>query len=64
MELSERETVALYLFLGKREEELDESLFSLYTRIQKSLNERLSIEEMETLDRLYAEKVDIFNGRG
>lgn len=64
MELGDREKVGLYLFLQEHEEELDEAMFSLYTRIQRLLNESLSIEEMESLDRLYAEKVDIFNRKG
>lgn len=64
MELSDRQMVGLYLFLQKREEELDDTLFSLYTKIQKIFREELSIEEMETLDYLYEKKVDIFHRKG
>ncbi|MFO7850493.1 MAG: hypothetical protein R6V67_11075 [Spirochaetia bacterium] len=64
MDLTDRQMVGLYLFLQNREEELDDTLFSLYTKIQKILKEELSIEEMETLDQLYAKKVDIFKQKG
>lgn len=61
MELGDRETVALYLFLQKREDELDDTLFTLFTKIQKRLYEELSIEEMESIEDLYQKKVDILN---
>ncbi|MFW6343664.1 MAG: hypothetical protein ACOC2B_02875 [Sediminispirochaetaceae bacterium] len=64
MELSDRQMIGLYLFLQKREEELDDTLFSLYTKMQKIFREELSIEEMETLDYLYENKVDIFHRKG
>jgi hypothetical protein len=63
-ELHDWERVGLYLFLMEREEELDDTLFSLYNRLQRGLNEELSIEEMETLRRLYDGKVDIFKRKG
>ncbi len=56
--------IGLYLFLQKREEELDDTLFSLYTKMQKIFREELSIEEMESLDYLYENKVDIFHRKG
>lgn len=56
--------MGLYIFLQKREEELDDTLFSLYTKIQKIFREELSIEEMETLEHLYENKVDIFHRKG
>ncbi len=64
MELQDWERVGLYLFLKEKEEELDYTLFPLYNRLQRGLNEELSIEEMETLRRLYDEKVDIFKRKG
>ncbi|MFP4266854.1 MAG: hypothetical protein ACLFQW_02535 [Spirochaetaceae bacterium] len=64
MELSDRQMIGLYLFLQKREEELDDTLFSLYTKMQKIFREELSIEEMESLDYLYENKVDIFHRKG
>ncbi len=64
VELQDWERVGLYLFLKEKEEELDYTLFPLYNRLQRGLNEELSIEEMETLRRLYDEKVDIFKRKG
>lgn len=64
MELSDRQMIGLYLFLQKREEELDDTLFSLYTKMQRIFREELSIEEMESLDYLYENKVDIFHRKG
>lgn len=58
--LSGRETMGLYLFLQKREEELDETLYSLYVRLQQLLYGQLSIEEMERMENLYEENVDVF----
>jgi hypothetical protein len=64
MDVSDREMVGLYIFLKRREEELDDTLFSLYTRLQRQLYGELSIEDMESIETLYREKVDIFNRRG
>ncbi len=64
MDLSDREIVGIYIFLKRREEELDDTLFSFYTRLQRLLYEELSIEEMESIEELYREKVDILNRRG
>jgi hypothetical protein len=58
--LSGRETMGLYLFLRQREEELDDTLYSLYVRLQRLLYERLSIEDMEQIEKLYEENVDVF----
>lgn len=60
MELSGRETMGMYLFLRKREDELDETLYGLYVRLQRLLCEQLSIEEMENIANLYEENVDVF----
>ncbi|MDC7225854.1 MAG: hypothetical protein PQJ61_03715 [Spirochaetales bacterium] len=43
----------LYLFLKERESELDEKMCELGEEIEAYLYERLSIEEMEELRRLY-----------
>ena len=58
--LSGRETMGLYLFLREREEELDDTLYSLYVRLQRLLYGQLSIEEMEQIEKLYKENVDVF----
>lgn len=59
-ELTGRETVGIYLFLKKREEELDATLTQLLIRIEKRLFDRLSIEQFEQLDELYRSGVDVF----
>jgi hypothetical protein len=64
LRLSDRELVGLYLQLRRDEDGLDDTLFSLYTRLQRLLYEELSIEEMESLENLYQEKIDIFHRRG
>ena len=57
--LSSREIVALFLLLRSRENELDGSLESLHERLADLLYSRLSIEEMEQLSELYAQKIDV-----
>jgi hypothetical protein len=47
--LSEKEVEELYVLLRPRETELDEALQGLLQRIEKSLFERLTIEEIEGL---------------
>ena len=60
MELNGKETMGLYLFLNKREEELDEHVYGLYVRLQRLLYEQLSIDQMEQIEKLYEENVDVF----
>ena len=60
--LSGREFVGTYLFLKSREEELDETLRHLVARMERTLYERLSIDEFERLDELYRAGIDVFEG--
>ena len=64
IQLGSRHTVALYLFMKNREEELDETLQQLYDELQRNLFHYLSIEEMESLAELYEKKVDVLGERG
>lgn len=62
--MKSRQTVALYLFLKHREDELDEPLLQLYNELQQKLFSYLSIEEMESLEELYKNNVDVLEQRG
>lgn len=62
--LSGKQVVALYLMLQKHEEDLDPNLQVLFNRIQGELFTSLSIEEMETLEELYKNKIDVLEKRG
>ncbi len=64
IELKSRQTVALYLFLKQREDELDDPLLQLYNELQRKLFSYLSIEEMESLEELYKNNVDVLEQRG
>ena len=64
IELKSRQIIALYLFLKNREDELDDSLTSLYNELQRNLFLYLSIEEMESLEDLYKNNVDVLDERG
>ncbi len=43
----------IYLILKNKESELDKNLLSLFNEIEEYLYGRLSIEEMEELEKLY-----------
>jgi hypothetical protein len=58
------EAVGLYLMLKGREKELDSVLQGLLTRLETTLFEALSIEELENLDSLYSKKIDVLSQRG
>jgi hypothetical protein len=62
--LNGKQAVALYLLLQKHEDELDPNLQLLFHRIQKDLFTTLSIEEMESLEDLYKNKIDVLEKRG
>jgi hypothetical protein len=49
-----RETLQLYLFLVKREEEIEGGTAKLYTHLRTYLYDHLSIEDMENPDALLA----------
>jgi len=50
IEIKSRQLIGLYLFLHRREDELDEPLQQLYNELQRDLFSYLSIEEMESLE--------------
>jgi len=62
--LESMEVTGVYLLLKKYEKELDSTLLSLFNRIESTLYEKLSIEELESLNKLYTEKIDVLAQRG
>ena len=62
--MSSREIVSLFLFLRARESELDPALSSFHERLSDYLYDRLSIDEMENLKELYAQKIDVLEQKG
>ena len=64
IELKSRQTIALYLFLKNREDELDQALLELYNEIQRNLFLYLSIEEIESLEELYKNNIDVLEEIG
>ena len=59
-----KQIIALYLLLQKHEDELDSTLKPLFHTLQKDLFEELSIEEIESLEDLYKNKIDVLEKRG
>lgn len=53
IELKGLRIAGLYLFLKKKESELDTNMSELGEEIEAYLYDRLSIEEMEELQKLY-----------
>ena len=49
LEINEDETLCLYRFMKKQEEDLENCLVRLLTRVEKKLYETMSIEELEHL---------------
>jgi len=64
IEIKSRQLIGLYLFLHRREDELDEPLQQLYNELQRSLFLYLSIEEIESLEELYKNNIDVLQQRG
>lgn len=62
--MNSQEIVALFLFLRARESELDSALSALHERLSGHLYERLSIDDMENLQELYAQKIDVLGQKG
>jgi hypothetical protein len=54
-----KELVGLYLFLKHRDSELDNTLSTVFSKIERELFSRLSIEEFEAMDSLYKKGIDI-----
>ncbi len=53
MEMTHLEMIALYKFLLERDLELDNTLISLFTKIQKQVFSDLSIKDIENLENYY-----------
>lgn len=64
IEIKSRQLIGLYLFLNRREDELDEPLQQLYNELQRDLFSYLSIEEIESLEELYKNNIDVLQQRG
>jgi len=64
IEIKSRQLIGLYLFLSRREDELDEPLQQLYNELQRNLFLYLSIEEIESLEELYKNNIDVLQERG
>jgi hypothetical protein len=64
IEIKSRQLIGLYLFLSRREDELDGPLQQLYNELQRDLFSYLSIEEMESLEELYKNNIDVLLQRG
>jgi len=64
IQIENKQLIALYLLLKRHEEELDRNLQTLYVKMQKELFSVLSIEEMESLEKLYLDDVEVLEKRG
>ena len=51
--------IAIYILMQKYEESLDKIQTTIKYKIEKEIFSYLSIEEMETIGELYANKVDV-----
>jgi hypothetical protein len=54
IELAGRRAVGLYLLLRRHEDELDGHTLAVLNDLERELFERLSIEDMERIEELYA----------
>ena len=61
IELDGREIIGLYVFLRDHEGELDNRMVSLHERLERILHNRLSIEQMENIEKLYENNTDLFS---
>lgn len=64
LDLSSQELIGLYLILEEAAPDKDPGLEGLLERLREILYEKLSIEEMERLPELYANKIDVLNQKG
>ncbi len=53
MKMSHIELIALYRFLLARDLELDDELATLFTKVQKEVFSKLTVNEVENLDEYY-----------
>lgn len=63
IEINGFRAAGLYLFLKGREAELDADMGNLASEIEEYLYDRLSIEEMENLEKLYLGKDSSLNSK-
>jgi hypothetical protein len=59
IELDGHDIVALYVLLRTHELELDHRMVALYERLERILHSRLSIEQMENIEKLYENNTDL-----
>lgn len=64
IQVEKKEIIALYLLMQRHEEELDATLQNIYMKLQQNLFNTLSIEEIESLEELYQNKIDVLKKRG
>lgn len=64
IQVEKKEIIALYLLMQRHEEELDSVLQNIYMKLQQNLFNSLSIEEIESLEELYKNKIDVLEKRG
>lgn len=57
MELKEPEILGLYLWLKNQETDLDRTLIVFLQRLEKTLWQKYSIEEMENIDSIYKKMI-------
>lgn len=55
LSLTDREVVALYIMLKPKEMSLDSTMISLLERLESTMFESLSIEQVESIDQVYQE---------
>ncbi len=57
--LQGNDLIAVYILLLKNETSLDTNQMGIKNKIEKILFERLSIEEIESIEELYKKNVDV-----
>ena len=58
MLLSDKELIGLYMLLKDREEGLDFTMAKLFSRIETVIYQKLTIEELENIDKVYLSRFD------
>jgi len=53
LQLNEKEIIGLYLHMKGQYDLLDDTLIRFYNKLESLIFEKLSIEQLENLDKLY-----------
>lgn len=53
IDFDEKTLTGLYLLLRENEDNLDDTMYTLYRRIEKVIFEKFSVGEIERLDQIY-----------